>query len=296
MILNKTVKTQVYIDLWLETKKHFRSFETIEKRVASFKANFGEKPISSIEQDEIKTWALELRKSRKSTTVKRFVFIAKQIFNFAIEDKIIEINPVYRIFLPIDNNKTQINPFTKEEVRNILNSVNKEDWLYGYLAIAFNTGMRSGEILGLKWEDIDLDNLTINIQRNVSAGKTRPLKTIHSYRIIPLNKKLLPVLENLQNRKIKSKWIFPNNKKEHMYGVNNTYMRWYKLLDSLMIKRRKIYQTRHTFASHLILDNKIPLIHVSKILGHSNLQTTLKIYAVFVEREHLKISRDIELY
>jgi len=70
---------------------------------------------------------------------------------------------------------------------------------------------------------------------------------------------------------------------------------WYSLLEKCKITKRVMYNTRHTFAT-LAIKKGIPIYNVSQILGHRNTQETLESYAKFINNEHLKIDRNIELF
>ncbi len=129
-------------------------------------------PITEIKTSDIKLWLLDIEdvggKSKRT-----YMGVIKGIFDEALYDELIERNPVSRIRLP-KVTKSIIYPFTPDEVKSILQTAEMVNYK-NYLNIAFFTGMRSGEIIGLKKEDIDLKNKILQIRRTRSRfGETTP--------------------------------------------------------------------------------------------------------------------------
>ena len=115
------------------------------------------------------------------------------MFNDAIKDEIIDKNPLLVVKTP-KIPRTSINPFTLDEINLILS--NSEGQYRNFYATAFFTGMRSGEIIGLRWEDIDFENQEIDIQRSIKMSEISTPKTDNSIRTIDILDSLMPYLKD----------------------------------------------------------------------------------------------------
>lgn len=161
-----------------------------------------------------------------------------------------------------------------------------------FLATAIYTGMRHSELLGLTWADMDLDNGLIHVRHQLSrAHVDKParrarLKTQAARRDIPL----LPQLASLLKRhKLASPhtadtdYVFATATGKPL-GYRNVERRGLGRaadnagLNSSEQSRLRVHDLRHTFASHLIVDLKLDVAHVSRILGHARPSITLDTY------------------
>ena len=109
--------------------------------------------------------------------------VLRKIFRYAFEDEVIMRNPVDLISLP-KSPMPDIEPLTVEEANYLLEHAN--GWYRNYLAMAFYTGMRVGELLALKWSDVDFNKRKIHVRRSISKGIETSPKTTGSVRIIPI--------------------------------------------------------------------------------------------------------------
>ena len=164
---------------------------------------------------------------------------------------------------------------------------------YALYHMAITTGMRLGEMLGLKWSDLDWSNGTIRVNRQKQdvPGKGTSLvepKTRSGRRAIFLGAGALKVLETQQaylaacrsekgDRWEENDLIFPNSV-GNMGDYSNIRSDFNKVLEAAGISRIKFHDLRPTTAS-LLLNNKVPVIVVSNMLGHSKPSVTLDIYA-----------------
>lgn len=177
----------------------------------------------------------------------------------------------------------EIEPFNLEEMRLILwtasiptqpKDAQKKQDLLTYLYIAFLTGARTGEILALNWEDIDFENDKIAITKSLNeSGEITSPKTKSSVRHIDM---LEPLKAYLSQHKSSGTII-----RSSRMMLRREF---YTLLDSLGIKFRVLYNTRHTFASLMLSNGEEPL-WVAAMLGHKNLNITYSHYAKFIPQK-----------
>ncbi len=220
--------------------------------------------------------------------------LLKEVFSIAILNEWITLNPIMMVDIPRfkedkENKKQKQKPFTLDEIDLILNNTNK---VYkNFFGISFFTGMRSGEILALKWEDIDFSSETISINKNVSNGFIDTPKTYSSIRDIEMLDKAKEFLKSQQLLTgLKNSYIFLNSKNKHYFSNTFFYIEFQKTLERVGIDKRALHNTRHTFAS-MMLNNKIEPLWVSHTLGHENLQITLDTYTHYIPKKE-KMSID----
>ena len=166
------------------------------------------------------------------------------------------------------------------------------------------TGLRTGELAGLKWSDIDFKNRTMKIERTMeyrySVGEWRvgPPKSKSGYRTIPLTDEAIRILEN-QKAKNKSLKLVPIEWSDTVFlcrkGTpvkNSTYdTGLFKYCDRVGIPRFSMHVLRHTFATRCIEGGMKPKT-LQKILGHSNIGITMNLYVHITEDEK---HREIDL-
>jgi len=256
---------------------------------------FGNYPIDKISKGMIKEWVDERLKEVSPVRMQKLLGILKAIFEIAIDYEHIKVNPCERIKLPKHQPIRTMAPFSQEEVKLLLN--NAEGFFLNYLAIAFMTGMRPGEILALRIDDIDLENKIINVDKRVKKGEIGTPKTKHSIRKVPIIDELISYLKNqIEIQKQKNLTLLFTTKNDKMYyDADKLHSFWYRLLEKCGIEKRVMYNTRHTFALNAIRAG-INILDVSQILGHKDSYETLSTYAKYIKNEHLKIKRDIKLY
>ena len=162
------------------------------------------------------------------------------------------------------------------------------------------TGLRTGELVGLKWEDVDFENKTVKIQRSMeyrhSVGEWRvgEPKSKSGYRTIPLTDEAIRILleQKEKNKKIKiipmewSEYIFLCRKGEPV--KNSTYdTALFKICEKAGINKFSMHVLRHTFATRCIEGGMMPKT-LQKILGHSNIGITMNLYVHITEEEKQK--------
>lgn len=164
---------------------------------------FGERDIASIETVDIQYFYNE-RKHLKKETQRKLQGILNMIFNTAIDDMLIERNPLQSPRLRFTNQQTKARePLSISEMKEICDGIPQLERMEDrrYLAIQMSMGMRPCEVLGLRWADVDIENNLIHIRRNVvhprrSTPEIKELKTQSSYRTIPISGIARPYLES----------------------------------------------------------------------------------------------------
>ena len=246
---------------------------------------FANKMVSEIKPITIKSFQDNMiDQGLKKQSIQFARILLKEAFEIAVLSEQIQNNPVSAVSMPrISLSKEKQKPFTMDEIDLILSNAKGE--LRNFLGISFFTGMRSGEVLGLKWEDIDMQQDTISINKTIAQGTINIPKTKSSARDIEMLDNVKEFFKNqMLETGLKNSYIFLNQKGS-FYGTNTLFYRQYqKLLLDLGLEKRALHNTRHTFAS-MMLNNKIDPLWVSSTLGHESLNITLSIYTHYMPKK-----------
>lgn len=268
---------------------------------------FGNRKLDDLGAQDIKRWQLDiLDKGLSVKTLKNIRTVLSGILNDAVESELIQRNIVKVVSLPKihmrvtynDNGEmldsygaeveTAIDPFSLDEVELLIK--NAEGWFKNMLSVLFYTGMRHGELAGLKWEDIDFQNNQIYIRRAKKRdNRLGPTKTGKSRKIdmLPPVKKALKeqyMLTGLSNGFV---FLNPNGKRLLNSDFNRIRkLHWKPLLRRTGLTYRAMKQTRHTFASIMLQHGENILWVSRKMLGHTDTATTLRHYAEYIEEDN----------
>ena len=158
-----------------------------------------------------------------------------------------------------------------------------------FFALGFFTGMRTGELIGLKWEDVDFEENIIKVRRSRRQGVETLPKTVNSIRDVEIIDVLLAHIKTHRELcRAEQVYMFETYKGEP-FNTTDKISVWYwkPLLESLGIPYRNLYQMRHTFAS-MMISNGEDILCVSNMLGHKDSSMTLEKYARYVKRNDKK--------
>ena len=180
--------------------------------------------------------------------------------------------------------KPEIYPFTKEEVILILNHFKMEyPNIYTLVAVGFYTGMRIGEILAMKWCNLDTINWIYKVKESYTDRRLGTPKTINSIREVPIIGELQNILnQHKKNTFMKSEFIFINQyNKPYTSSLSITNSYWKHALKELGIIYRPMYQMRHTHTILSLIAGDNPH-DVAKRLGHTSLQMLFQRYGKYI--------------
>ena len=175
--------------------------------------------------------------------------------------------------------RSHVEPFTLEEVRLYLENV-REDFR-NYYTVRFFTGMRPGEIDGLKWKFVDFERRQILVRETWVKGRVEYTKTEGSQREIDMS---TPVYEALlAQRQVtgQHEYVFVNTAGEPLDAKNVANRVWYPLLRYLNLRRRVPYQTRHTAATLWLAAGESPE-WIARQMGHTTTEMLFRVYSRFV--------------
>lgn len=253
---------------------------------------FGEKNLSEIKPMELKQWQNELKKELSAKRINNLRSVFELVLKAAVSNELIDKNP-FNAISKLQNEKVAINPLSLDEVALMIKVADKD--FANVLKVAFFTGMRTGELIALRWENIDFEKETIRIDKAIRQGQIQPPKTQNSIRTIPMLPYVKDALLALKQGN-NSEWVFTGLNGSFLYDSKSLSKKWTNTLKKAGLAHRVFYQTRHTFASIMIGKGEDPL-WVSQMMGHSDAVITFKRYAKSVEdnKQRAKFLQEISL-
>lgn len=225
-----------------------------------------------------------LKKEVCSSTINHSIAVLSYFFNWCIVRGYYEgSNPCFKTKLR-ENNIREIR-LSVEQIKELVEKVaTRDERLYHVIMIAICTGMRLGEIISLTWSEVDFDNSRICLSRLKTKGKRA--------RIVPIVPTLKNILLSLKNS---------NRSTESVLNVSENLIRmqWKRFRSTLSFcmlddgSQIRIHDLRHVFAQHL-MDQGVQLEDIQILLGHQDLATTQRRYAMFARPDLLKKAEAIE--
>lgn len=255
------------------------------------------RPLNDINLWVIEKWRSEaLKRGKAKTTINRDITTLKACLSRAVEWEFLDANPLKKL-RPLrtdESSRARYLSASEEQalrsalqvrdqqlrngrasgnawrlVRNLpllpdLAKTTFADYLEPMILLSLNTGIRRGELLGLRWGDVDL------LQRRlvVRGEGAKSVKT----RYVPLNDEALTTMQHWRSDSISNEWVFAAQNGERMQGVRTS---WKGVLQSARITDFRWHDLRHHFASRLVMKG-VDLNTVRELLGHADLAMTLR--------------------
>ena len=287
-------------DYWMEN--HVRM--NLRKSTEVFYSGKWKKYLSTYGKAKLKTFSPKmvndiLRPLEKGSRNRAAVFgMLRAMFSKAVQWGFMPVNPCAAVEPP-HHHAAEKEPYTDDEVIYILQRLPKEPPVYqAIFYFAVLCGLRRGEIIGLKWEDIDFDSKSFFVRRSVYNEKgigtvSGDTKNSSSVRQLELPATVIPLLRGiraeqteqklrLQNKWVDEGWIFTRwngmlmgqNRPDHwLADMKKKYPGW---------PDKDLHTLRHTALTNMLLDG-VPISEVSKAAGHAQQSTTLNTYSHVIE-------------
>lgn len=280
--------------------------------VNSYKSNlrhyiipwFGGLQVSDLNYGLIKDFISDVRLRKSPRTGKPYsrdsirimVATLRAMLDEALREGLIDVNPCYKLGKLYGGAKTlreEPDPFSLEELHKV-EAICRDRWpeYYDFTLCLGRTGMRIGEALALKIQDVDFMEETIRIRRNLPIhGRIETPKTAGSRRTIKIDSpELTTALEEMIRRRREiwlakgeteiPEWLFCNSRGNPLDRSNWTKV-WNRMQRLAKVQQRRPHDLRHTYATLMLLMGK-PLPYVSKQLGHASPRITLEIYSHWI--------------
>lgn len=273
---NVSMSLKELCDLLLKSKENRSAEASIIKYRGNadhllkyYKARFSSvKSITKITQAHLEEHLRDVKESgHKNSTVNGQIRFLKLLFNYAVDAGYLSESPARKLQKFKEQMGDRVRYWEPNELKDIFSTV-AERWR-DPIQFLYLTGLRKSELVNLTWGDVILDKKDKRIV--IQSKEGWETKTSHSRRI-PLSKDALAIINRCRKSK-SSKWVFSGSKGDQISSRG--------LYDALKAALRKlgltgnVHQLRHTFASHLVM-NDVGIETVSRLLGHTDIKMTMR--------------------
>lgn len=281
-----------FMDAWMEDVKkgsvRHTTYETYSY-VLRHAVPIRDIPLAKITAQHVQRLLSDLRATGLGRTIEVLHAVLHQAFEQAVRWDLVPRNIISAVTVP-KVPKKDIAPLTEGEAYRFLDAA-EDDRLYALYVLAITCGLRFGEVLGLRWNNIDLNAKTLTLTHQLSKhdGSFLPLKTAKSKRTIRLSDMALKALKGHRLRqaeerlKVGELWhdldlVFCTEIGTPLNQSNVRNRSFYPILEKAGIRRIRFHDLRHTCATLLLSQGVHPRI-VQEQLGHSRSGVTLDIYS-----------------
>ncbi|MCL6447610.1 MAG: site-specific integrase [Armatimonadetes bacterium] len=306
-----------WLDKWLNTYKKARvrkttwdNYETMIR--CHIKPAIGHIPLQKLQAGDLQgLYNQKLKEEKSSSLVHRLSLIINGALKQALKEQLVYRNVNDATELPPLKYK-EIQPLTAEQVQKFL-EVAEQDRLYAAYLLELGTGLRRGELLALRWQDLDLENGRVFVNQTVARvrdengpRKTKleynPPKTEKSKASVPIPENIVWELVKHQIRQQEEKGFFQGEYQDNglvFCSENGGQLdpraftrRYERLLKKAGIPKTSFHNLRHTFAT-LLLEAGEEMKTVQELLRHARLNITADIYTTVTEKLKKKASAKI---
>ena len=233
-------------------------------------------------------------KGLSAKTVRNIHQILSSALKLAQEQRLILTNPAEGCALPRVEHQ-EMKTLTTVQLASFFREA-RESGVFELYYLELATGLRRGELLGLKWEDVDLERGDLRVRRQVSRinGEVveAPLKTKNAYRTLPLAEDTVSVLREQRKKVGNSPWVFPSPDGGPISPDSVLHM-LHRVLKRAGLPKVRFHDLRHTFAT-LALQNGVDVKTVSGMLGHFSAGFTLDTYAHITSAAQRQAAKTME--
>jgi len=308
-IARRTFLHEKKTPLFSEVAKQWHEYKKPNIRITTWNQNemvlrlhfydFNDLKVSLITVPMVEKYLTSLRnKGLKMTTIRRLLNVLNQIMTYAVRHKLIDSNPVRDAERPRISEKESkaISVLTPDQIRALLDATSNQKYQTLFM-VAVMTGARQGEILGLKWSDVDFERKQLHINRTYNHRQFFSPKTAQSRRAIDLAP---AVVKQLAGWKLASgakgdDLIFPADKNKEEPMIYQTDALWYfqQALKAAGCPRIRFHDLRHTYAS-LLIDQGENIKYIQTQLGHATPMMTLNVYSHLMKSENQEAACRLE--
>lgn len=254
------------------------------------------RPITEIRRTDIRNLLLAVGKKLSYSSVCLVKDVCSGIIHYAMDDELIDKNPLVGLTkqLGLDKKrKKRVDYFHPDEIAAFLEqSARSHPKLHLFFFSGFRTGLRLGELCGLRWGDINWVQRNIHVQRSYKRQTITALKTASSERNVDMTAQLIQALrEHLVTEK--ERWLkrgITDLAEQHIfstvkagpYAQNSVRNVFKRILSLAGLSDRRVHDVRHTFAA-VLLSSGASIYYVKEQMGHASIKVTVDTYGHLIK-------------
>jgi integrase len=247
-----------------------------------WKKELGETPLRALKKSHILS-ALAKHPKLSGKTVNNRVSVLREALDLAVDDKLLTENPAATVRRAAYQ-KPAPDPFSAEEVELILSDMLKhyDAQVANYVEAKFFTGLRTGESFGLRWPNVDLNSNEILVCESVVEGEEQDRTKTDTVRRVFLNSRARAAfVRQRKHTAVKGGHVFHDPRYHERWSAEQTFRYfWTPTLKRLKIRHRPPYNTRHTYATMMLMAGMTPAFCAGQ-MGHS-VEMFLRTYAKWI--------------
>lgn len=238
---------------------------------------FGKMKLEDISPKHVELWQSKLRPVVGADLTRRCKNLLNRILTRAVVHQDIVSNPVTGTETIKGDSKKIREIYTKNEISSMINE--STGWLRIFIVIRVYLGLRSCEIVGLKWMDINFSEKRVKIIRGIRMGKIGPPKGRE--RTIDIPPSALKALQELKEQS-SSEWVFVSSRGDYWGDCAYINRRHFQpFLKKIGVEYKSFYSLRHSYATYSWVGGQA-LPYVSNQLGHKDVETTVRFYTKYI--------------
>lgn len=245
---------KVYLHYAKDNKRSWQRDQFSLKHLVAF---FGNRRLSQISPFLVEAYKSRRKAEVKPATVNRELALLKYMFNLAIKWGKASTNPVSEVKLFREERKP-FRTLSPEKCEKLIEA--SPDYFRPIVIVALHTGLRRGEILGLRWDMVDLTKGVIQVEKSKNG----------QIRSVPMHERVREALMALRRD---GEYVFTKNGGEPRKDIRKPFAQ--ALKQARISPRCRFHDLRHTFATCLV-ENGVDLVTVKELLGHSQIVTTMR--------------------
>lgn len=266
-----------WVRKWLDVYKRVMVKPSTYDSYVTYCSNIDcDTPIDELTAEDVQGIVNRLAVEGKAySTIKHAMTLIRQSLRKALQLGYVNgVGFLDNVEMPVARSK-RVEGFTDDDVGRFLATAGSYKYGDFYLAL-FYTGCRVGELIGLRWSDVDFMNNIINVRNTDYRGELQPVKTISGVRRIPMYDELHEIVYRRFLRLVKGERVFVDERNRPL-RYRSLLDDWRAYCDGVGLPRCGFHVLRHSFARWSIRQG-VPVKVVSALLGHSSASVTLNIY------------------
>lgn len=260
----------------------------------------GDLDVSTLDSSDVRRVIDRMAVGKSPKTIRNVAGTLHALLRLAVERDLLARNPVEGVRLPRVRHSTELHFLTPAELERVLlaaphvddeevTQAERDQWPATRLLIltAAATGMRLGELRGLRWQDLDFGAMKVRVQHSYLRGKLSPPKSQRSVRAIPLASRLVAELEEHHRSTAWNQdghYVLAHPNTGRPMDDSRLLLHFKAALKRANVRPVRLHDLRHTFATTIAASGRVPLRTLQEWMGHESITTT-QIYAAYMPGE-----------